>query len=50
MTQRQFDLVVGTIFLFNVAFWGVKMAAHRRVIQGQKGVAGAVAKTVAVGA
>lgn len=51
MTQRQFDLTLGTIFLFNVAFFAVKMAAKRRVQQGQtSGISGTVAKAVAVGA
>jgi poly(A) polymerase Pap1 len=51
VNQRTFDLVVGTIFLFNIAFFGVKMAARRRVMQGQTtGISGILAHAVAVGA
>lgn len=50
MTKRQFDLMLGTIFLFNVGFIGVRMACKRRVLQGQtSGISGLVAQVGAVG-
>jgi hypothetical protein len=51
LTQRQFDLTLGAIFLFNIAFFSVRLAAKRRVQQGQTtGIVGSVAQAVAVGA
>ena len=51
MTQRQFDLTIAAIFLFNIAFFSVRLAAKRRVQQGQdSGIIGSVAQAVAVGA
>jgi len=51
LTQRQFDLTIAAIFLFNIAFFSVRLAAKRRVQQGQtSGIIGAAAQAVAVGA
>jgi hypothetical protein len=44
-------MTIGVIFLFNVAFFSVRMAARRRVQQGQtSGITGMLAQAVAVGA
>ncbi len=51
MTQRQFDLTLGAIFLFNIAFFSVRLAAKRKVQQGETGgIIGGLAQAVAVGA
>ena len=51
MTQRQFDLTVFIVFAFGIAGFSFKMAAKRRVQQGQtSGIIGALAQAVAVGA